>query len=161
MDAILSIDKNACEHIANENCKIKYQVVMKDELESGLREILNLGHTVGRAIETVSDYQLLHGEALSIGLVAEVRLATDLGYMTKEEADKVVVLLSKANLPITIPEYIDKEQLVKKLYTDKKVKNGRLRFVVQKGIGDVVEFEEGVFATPIDEEVARQIIMSI
>ncbi|MBQ5918163.1 MAG: 3-dehydroquinate synthase [Lachnospiraceae bacterium] len=161
MDAILSIDKNACEHIANENCKIKYQVVMKDELESGLREILNLGHTVGRAIETVSDYQLLHGEALSIGLVAEVRLATDLGYMTKEEADKVVVLLSKANLPITIPEYIDKEQLVKKLYTDKKVKNGRLRFVVQKGIGDVVEFEEGVFATPIDEDVARQIIMSI
>ena len=134
---------------------------MKDELESGLREILNLGHTVGRAIETVSDYQLLHGEALSIGLVAEVRLATDLGYMTKEEADKVVTLLSKANLPIAIPEYIDKEQLVKKLYTDKKVKNGRLRFVVQKGIGDVVEFEEGVFATPIDEDVARQIIMSI
>jgi 3-dehydroquinate synthase len=161
MDAILAIDKEACEYIANENCKIKYQVVMKDERESGLREILNLGHTVGRAIETVSDYQLLHGEALSIGLVAEVRLATDLGYMTKEEADAVVALLEKAKLPITIPEYIDKEELVKKLYTDKKVKNGRLRFVIQKGIGDVVEFEEGVFATPIEEEVARQIIMSI
>ena len=50
---------------------------------------------------------------------------------------------------------------MKKLYTDKKVKNGRLRFVIQKGIGDVVEFEEGVFATPIEEEVARQIIMGI
>lgn len=161
MEDILSIDKKACEHIANENCKIKYQVVMKDERESGLREILNLGHTVGRAIETVSDYKLLHGEALSIGLVAEVRLATDLGYMTKDEADKVVALLEKAKLPITIPEYIEKEELVKKLYTDKKVKNGRLRFVIQKGIGDVVEFEEGVFATPIEEEVARQIIMSI
>jgi 3-dehydroquinate synthase len=161
MDSILAIDKEACEHIANENCKIKYQVVMKDERESGLREILNLGHTVGRAIETVSDYKLLHGEALSIGLVAEVRLATDLGYMTKEEADKVVALLEKAKLPIAIPEYIDKEELVKKLYTDKKVKNGRLRFVIQKGIGDVVEFEEGVFATPIEEEVARQIIMGI
>ena len=161
MESILAIDKVACEHIANENCKIKYQVVMKDERESGLREILNLGHTVGRAIETVSDYKLLHGEALSVGLVAEVRLATDLGYMTREEADKVVALLEKAKLPIAIPEYIDKEELVKKLYTDKKVKNGRLRFVIQKGIGDVVEFEEGVFATPIEEEVARQIIMGI
>ena len=134
---------------------------MKDERESGLREILNLGHTVGRAIETVSDYSLLHGEALSIGLVAEVKLATDLGYMTKEEADSVVTLLEKAKLPVAIPEYIDKEELVKKLYTDKKVKNGRLRFVVQKGIGDVVEFEDGVFATPIEEDVARKIIMSI
>ena len=161
MDSILKIEKESCEHIANENCKIKYQVVMKDERESGLREILNLGHTVGRAIETVSDYNLLHGEALSIGLVAEVKLATDLGYMTKEEADKVIALLEKAKLPVVIPEYIDKEQLVKKLYTDKKVKNGRLRFVIQKGIGDVVEFEEGVFATPIEEEVARQIILDI
>ena len=161
MESILKIEKEACEHIANENCKIKYQVVMKDERESGLREILNLGHTVGRAIETVSDYDLLHGEALSIGLVAEVKLATDLGYMTKEEADKVIALLEKAQLPVAIPEYIDKEQLVKKSYTDKKVKNGQLRFVIQKGIGDVVEFEEGVFATPIEEEVARQIIMNI
>ena len=74
IDEILAIDKDACEHIANENCRVKYEVVMKDERESGLREILNLGHTVGRAIETVSDYRLLHGEALSIGLVAEVKL---------------------------------------------------------------------------------------
>ena len=70
MDEILALDKEACEHIAEANCRIKYEVVMKDERESGLREILNLGHTVGRAIETVSDYELMHGEAVSIGLVA-------------------------------------------------------------------------------------------
>lgn len=161
MDEILSIEKDACEYIANENCRVKYEVVMKDERESGLREILNLGHTVGRAIETVSDYQLLHGEALSIGLVAEVKLAYKLGYMTSEEMNEVIALLEKANLPVAIPSYIDREALVKKLYTDKKVKNGRLRFVVQRGIGSIVEFEEGVFATPIDESVAREIIMDI
>lgn len=161
MEEILDIEKNACEHIANENCRIKYEVVMKDERESGLREILNLGHTVGRAIETVSEYRLLHGEALSIGLVAEVKLAQKLGYMTKEQGEAVVSLLEKAQLPIVIPEYIDREALVKKLYTDKKVKNGQLRFVVQKGIGDVVEFEEGVFATRIEENVAREIIMDM
>jgi 3-dehydroquinate synthase len=161
MEELLHIEKTACEHIANENCKIKYAVVMKDERESGLREILNLGHTVGRAIETVSDYRLLHGEALSIGLVAEVKLAYKLGYVTEEERDSVTELLKRAGLPVAIPAYIDREALVKKLYTDKKVKNGQLRFVIQKGIGDIVEFSEGVFATPIEEAVAREIIMDI
>jgi 3-dehydroquinate synthase len=161
MEELLHIDKAACEHIANENCRIKYEVVMKDERESGLREVLNLGHTVGRAIETVSDYRLLHGEALSIGMVAEVNLSYKLGYMTKEERERVIALLSRANLPTTIPDYIDREVLVKKLYTDKKVKNGQLRFVIQRGIGAVVEFSEGVFATPIEESVAREIISEI
>ena len=161
MEEILSLQKEACEHIAEENCKIKYHVVMKDERESGLREVLNLGHTVGRAIETVSDYRLLHGEAVAIGMVAEVKLAYRLGYVTEEERDAVIALLEKAELPINIPDYIDREALVKKLYTDKKVRDGKLRFVIQKGIGDIVEFEPGVFATPIEEQVAREIIMSI
>lgn len=161
MNEILSIDKTACEHIANENCRIKYEVVMKDERESGLREILNLGHTVGRAIETVSEYRLLHGEALSIGLVAEVKLALKLGYMTAKQHDNVIMLLKKANLPTEIPCYIDREKLVKKLYTDKKVKNGQLRFVIQNGIGNVVEFENGVYATKIEESIARELIMNM
>lgn len=161
MDKLLQVDKICCEHIAEENCKVKYEVVMKDELESGLREVLNLGHTVGRAIETVSEYELLHGEAVSIGMVAEVKLAHKLGYMTAEERDQVIDLLAKAKLPVSIPDYIDREALVKKLYTDKKVRDGKLRFVIQKGIGDVVEFEPGVFATPIEEDIAREIIMNM
>ena len=161
MDSVFAVDENVRKHIAEMNCKIKYQVVMKDERESGLREILNYGHTVGRAIETVSDYELLHGEALSIGMVAEVKLAHKLGYMTEDERDKVIAILKKANLPVEVPEYIDREALVKKLYTDKKVKNGQLRFVIQKGIGDIVEYKEGVFAIPIDEDVAREIIMDM
>ncbi len=161
MEDILAFDKEACEYIANENCRIKYSVVMEDECEKGLREILNLGHTVGRAIETVSGYKLLHGEALSIGLVAEVRLSEKYGYMTAEEGEAVISLLRKAQLPTAIPNYIDREALVKKLYTDKKVKNGQLRFVLQKGIGDVVEFEEGNFAVDVPENVAREIIFCI
>lgn len=161
MNSIMQIDKDACEYIAEVNCKIKYHVVEKDEKESGLREILNLGHTVGRAIETVSDYRLLHGEALAIGMAAQVKLAVRLGYMTEAEAKDVTALYSKAKLPVEIPSYIDREELVKKLYTDKKVKNGKLRFVVQKGIGGIVEFEEGVFAIPIEESVAREIIMEL
>lgn len=161
MEKILNNDREACEHIAEENCRVKYQVVMKDERESGLREVLNLGHTVGRAIETVSEYQLLHGEAVAIGLVAEAELAVKLGYVTEEEKERILALLQKAKLPITIPDYIDREVLVRKLYTDKKVRDGKLRFVIQKGIGDIVEFEPGVYATPIEEDVAREIIYKI
>ena len=161
MDDIMHVEQGACEHIAKENCKIKYHVVEKDEKESGLREILNLGHTVGRAIETVSDYRLLHGEALAIGMIAQALLAESLGYMTKDMVERVRSLYQKASLPVTIPAYIDREELVKKLYTDKKVKNGKLRFVVEKGIGNIVEFEPGVYATPIEESVARKIIAQL
>ena len=161
MDKLLTVDEKACEYIAEKNCSIKYKVVMQDERESGLREILNLGHTVGRAVETVSEYRLLHGEAVAIGLVAQAKLANRYGLMSEMEVEKVVSLLEKAHLPISIPEYIDKEALVKKLYTDKKVKNGQLRFVLQKGIGDIAQFGENDFAKPIEESEAREIIYMI
>ena len=161
LDDILNYKKFACEYIAENNCKIKYHVVMKDERESGLREVLNLGHTVGRAIETVSEYRLLHGEALAIGMAAEVLLSARLGYMSDEEAERVIALYDRVGLPTRIPEYIDREALIKKLYTDKKVRDGKLRFVLQKGIGDVVEFAPGVFAKPIEESLAREIIMEL
>ncbi len=161
MNGIQAFDSDICTYIAQENCRIKYSVVMKDERESGLREILNLGHTVGRAIETVSDYRLLHGEALSIGLVAETALSCYLGHMTQNERDAVIRLLEKANLPVAVPSYINREELVQKLYTDKKVKNGKLRFVIQQGIGKIVEYTEGVFAIPIEEDLARKIIMDL
>ena len=134
---------------------------MKDERETGLRETLNLGHTIGRAIETVSHYKLLHGEALSIGLAAEAELSHQFGYLTKEEQNEMINLLKKARLPVAIPSYIDREELVKKLYTDKKVKNGTLRFVIQNGIGQIVEYTDNVFAVPVSEETARKIIMNM
>lgn len=161
MDQIWTFDKDVCEHIARTNCKIKYTVVMQDERETGLREILNLGHTIGRAIETVSDYKLLHGEALAIGLAAEADLAYQFGYLAKAEQDEMIQLLKRARLPVAIPSYIDREELVKKLYTDKKVKNGTLRFVIQKGIGEIVEYADNVFAVPVKEETARNIIMNM
>lgn len=161
IEKVFENDTAVCEHIAEKNCEIKYQVVMKDELETGLREVLNLGHTVGRAIETVSDYRLLHGEALSIGLVAEVKLSKALGLASEDDEKRVVSLLKKAKLPVLIPDYIDKKVLVKKLYTDKKVRDGKLRFVIQDGIGKIKEFSEGNFAKEIEENFIAEIIESM
>lgn len=157
-ERILNIDPEACEYIAKRNCEIKYRVVMKDERESGLREVLNLGHTVGRAIETVSGYRLLHGEAVAIGLVAQARLAKKRGYMSEDEAERVTNLIARAKLPTEIPDYIDRKELVQKLYTDKKVKDGCIRFVLEKGIGDVVCFGDNVYSTPVSEYEAAEII---
>ncbi len=162
LDEILALKPGSCEHMAEKNCEIKYRVVMADEREeSGLREVLNLGHTVGRAIETVSGYRLLHGEAVSIGLAAEAHLSRRLGFLSDGDVKRMENLLTRAGLPTRIPDYIDREELVQKLYTDKKVRNGKLRFVVQDAIGSVACFGENVYATPVDEETAREIIFEI
>ncbi len=158
IEKILRNDPAACEYIANKNCEIKYKVVMQDERESGLREILNLGHTVGRAIETVSDYTLLHGEAVSIGLIAQARLGRELGFISPENVDRTEALCRRAKLPVTIPEGIDRPQLLDKLYTDKKVRDGKLRFVFQKEIGSMVCFGGNNFGKEITREQIGRIL---
>lgn len=161
IEKIFDCDREACEYISEHNCAVKYKVVMQDERESGLREILNLGHTVGRAIETVSDYKLLHGEALAIGMTAQVKLGEKLGFISHENAQRVTELYKRAKLPTEIPDYIDKATLVKKLYTDKKVRDGKLRFVFQKEIGDVMQFSDNNFGKEILEEEIAEIIQNM
>lgn len=158
IEKVLTLDTEVCEHVAHKNCEIKYHVVMKDERESGLREVLNLGHTVGRAIETVSDYNLLHGEALAIGMTAQVLLGKEYGFINEKNADRVISLYKRAGLPTEIPDYIEKNELVAKLYTDKKVRDGKLRFVFQKEIGDMMCFSENNFGKPVPEEDIAKII---
>ena len=155
---VFDIDRDVCEYISEHNCRVKYNVVMKDERESGLREILNLGHTVGRAVETVSDYRLTHGEAVAIGLVAQARLGETLGYISHGNVERVTELCKRAGLPVSIPGYIDKKELVKKLYTDKKVRDGKLRFVFQKEIGEMVCFGENSYGLEIAEQQIAAII---
>ena len=161
VDKIFDCDDKACTYISERNCAVKYEVVMRDEKEKSLREILNLGHTVGRAIETVSDYRLLHGEAVAIGMAAQVRLGCECGYLTEDERDRVIALHQKCGLPVNIPTYIDKEALVRKLYTDKKVRDGKLRFVFQKGIGDVMTFGDDIYARPVAEDEIRRILLKM
>ena len=93
--------------------------------------------------------------------MAEVIMANKLGYCTEQDVTLTKDILSKAKLPVEIPEYIEREVLVKKLYTDKKVKNGNLRFVFQKGIGDLMFFENEEYAQAIPESLAREIIMTM
>lgn len=158
IEGIFEGDPQACQYIAEHNCAVKYDIVIRDEREASLREVLNLGHTVGRAIETLSGYRLLHGEAVAIGMAAQVRLGNKLGYISENNMNRVISLYKAARLPVDIPDYVDADELVKKLYTDKKVKNGRLRFVFQNEIGSVVEFENGKYSRDIEESQIAEIL---
>lgn len=125
-------------------------------MESNLRQILNLGHTAGRALEALSGYNLLHGEAIAIGLAIQVQLAEQFGYVTHDQAERVVRLLKKAGLPTEIPAAITNRMLIDKMYTDKKVRKGLIRFVFQEGIGSMKRFEDGSYSTPVEERVLSE-----
>lgn len=160
MTLIRQLDRSVCQQVAEANCRIKYTIVCQDEGENGLREGLNLGHTLGRALETVSGYELRHGEAVSIGLVAQLKLAEARGFVCEKEVKRVEQLLLAAGLPITLPEGTNKEKLLDKLYTDKKVRKGSLRFVLQKGIGNLAVAEDGSLGHKVEREEVLQLLLN-
>ncbi|GAB4319567.1 MAG: 3-dehydroquinate synthase [Candidatus Sumerlaeia bacterium] len=120
-------------------CRIKAQVVEEDERESGLRAILNFGHTIGHAIETLAGYEgIKHGEAVAIGMSAACRIAEGMGLMCADAADRVRGLIAGVGLPCRQSLGLDTQALVECLFKDKKVRSGRLRFVLPVEIGRVV-----------------------
>lgn len=166
MDTILNPDAlnqhpEIFEHIAQKNCEIKYHVVMQDERETNLRQVLNLGHTIGRAIETLSNYTLLHGEAVSIGLALQAQIGEKLGYMTHEETERVLNLLNRAKLPTKLPSSMTTDDVVQKLYTDKKVRGGRIRFVFEDGIGKMKRQPDGNYSVELSESIIMNLIDSV
>ena len=119
------------------SCQIKAKVVEKDEREEGLRAILNYGHTIGHALEAVTNYeQYRHGEAVAIGMAAAARIAHKLEMITAQEVEAQEDLIASFGLPIRF-ESLDNDQIIKALTKDKKVKNGVIRFILADQIGEV------------------------
>ena len=120
------------------SCQNKADIVESDEFESGIRAILNLGHTFGHAIETATGYnQWLHGEAIATGMVMAADLSLQMGWLTKEENDRIKSLITNTNLPINPPE-ISKQQFLELMQLDKKTKEDQINLVLQQGIGKAV-----------------------
>jgi 3-dehydroquinate synthase len=114
---------------------IKGSVVARDEREHGLRKILNFGHTLGHAAEALSEYALLHGEAIAIGMAVESRLAERLGLAESGTADRVRAALALATLPCQVPTSLDAERLVALTKTDKKARRDRVEYALPRAIG--------------------------
>ncbi len=116
---------------------VKVQLVQADPYERGPREALNLGHTLGHALEKASGYRLRHGEAVSIGLVGETRLAERLGLARPGLADAVASVLAGLGLPVQLPPDVDRADLLAAMHLDKKKAGGSLRFSLPQRIGKV------------------------
>jgi 3-dehydroquinate synthase len=135
-DRVLGLDEAALTHIIRRSCEIKADVVSKDERESGLRAILNYGHTIGHAIETVTGYtRFLHGEAVAIGMCLEARLAQMLSLIDKDQVLRIKALTDSYGLPSEIPEDVDLSDIVSSMRLDKKAVAGELKFVLPERIG--------------------------
>ncbi len=141
LDKIKSLDDRVLETIVFRSAKIKAEVVEKDELDLGLRNILNYGHTIGHAIEWVSELKVWHGEAVAIGMLVAARISNKLGILDKNEVIRLKNLVTRAGLPTEIPS-LQLERLIQAMKHDKKILQGKLRFVLPKSIGEVFITEE-------------------
>ena len=121
-------------------CEIKADVVSQDETESGLRAILNFGHTIGHAIENISGYgKYLHGEAISIGQVAAAMISAALLRLSKDEANRISMIFGRAGLPTRMSlNASQRKKLLAAMRLDKKVSGGEVKFVLAERIGKVV-----------------------
>lgn len=122
------------------NVAIKAAIVAADEHETaGLRALLNFGHTIGHGIEASAGYgQLLHGEAISLGIVAALRISEDVAGLDAGASEKVIALLRRYELPLRLPASITTADVMAKLSRDKKFMAGAVRFVVLRALGDAV-----------------------
>ncbi|WP_013321715.1 3-dehydroquinate synthase [Gloeothece verrucosa] len=138
LDNFSEINQELLQTIVTRSCQAKADVVSKDEKESGLRAILNYGHTIGHAIESLTGYsQILHGEGVAMGMVAAGRIAVKLNMWSEQAALRQDALIKKAGLPTEIPAGVDAEAIIQTLQTDKKVKAGKVRFIFPQEIGTV------------------------
>jgi 3-dehydroquinate synthase len=136
MEKLLACDTQALTYAIQRSCQNKAEVVAADELESGQRALLNLGHTFGHAIEAGVGYGVwLHGEAVGTGMCMAADLSARLRWLDDASLKRIRALIAAAGLPIRPPASMGPERLRELMAVDKKVKDGRLRLVLMQGIG--------------------------
>jgi 3-dehydroquinate synthase len=139
MAALMARDKAALAYAIERSCSIKAEIVAADERESGVRALLNLGHTFGHAIETGTGYgNWLHGEAIGAGMVMAADLSARHGWINRADVERATALIRSAGLPVAPPPEMSKQQFLDLMAVDKKAVDGGLRLVLLKAIGAAI-----------------------
>jgi 3-dehydroquinate synthase len=134
-EAIKQRERGILQKIIEDSCRIKKGIVEIDEREQGLRRVLNFGHTIGHAIEAESHYTISHGVAVSLGMVAAVRISERLYDLPGEDRKRIEHLIEILGLPRNIPQTIATDKILARLRTDKKKEGDTIHFVLLKKIG--------------------------
>ncbi len=154
IEKLLARDADALQYAITRSCQNKAEVVAADERENGERALLNLGHTFGHAIETGMGYGAwLHGEAVAAGTIMAADLSCRLGWLSKEDMDRIRSLFERAGLPVVAPA-LGVEKYLQLMGLDKKVVGGKIRFVLLKSIGSAV------ISANVEPELLRQTLMA-
>ncbi len=141
LDKVKSLDDGVLEEVVLRTTRIKAEIVEKDEKDTGLRNILNYGHTVGHALESASDFKLEHGGAVAIGMLAAGRISNRMGILDKNELMRLELIIKRTDLPTEIPNF-KIENIIQAMEHDKKILRGKIRFVLAKAIGSVFITDE-------------------
>jgi 3-dehydroquinate synthase len=155
LDAILARDMGTLETVARYNCTIKGRVVAEDPQEKNQRRILNYGHTIGHAVEAASGYELLHGEAVAIGIVAAGRMEMELGLSEPGRLERVRGVLEKLGVPVKLPPNLAENNLIDIVRHDKKAVDRWPRFVLLERVGHVHR-QDGQYAVPVSRDVVEK-----
>jgi len=142
MNKILAREPEIIEDIVTRCGTIKARIVEMDERDLGDRVILNYGHTLGHALESVSGYQYSHGEAVATGMVFAARIAAKFDLLASEDFERIIQIISNQGLPINIPRELDIDALYDFMKRDKKSRGGIIRFVLPTGIGHVKVWDQ-------------------
>ena len=157
---VLERDPERLEPVVRRSVEIKAAVVAADEREAGRRQILNFGHTIGHAVETKSGFDLLHGEAVGIGMAAEAALAEALGVAERGLRDAIAGMLERYVLPTTLPQTLVIDDLLVAMRADKKARAQRVRFALPRRIGEMAQSADGAWTVEADDEAIRHALDS-
>jgi 3-dehydroquinate synthase len=154
-DALQVRDPALLTSVVARSIRMKMDIVQRDELDFGLRNILNYGHTFGHALEAITDYSTwLHGEAVAIGMEVAAHVAVASGKLSPDEAARQTKLLQALNLPIRCSS-VDIDAILNTMQRDKKVRDGRMRWVLPTRIGHAEVFSD------IDTAIVREAVMAV
>ncbi|MCR4393870.1 MAG: 3-dehydroquinate synthase [Dehalococcoidales bacterium] len=147
LDKIRAHDQAILEEIVARCASIKAGIVQTDERDTGLRNILNFGHTTGHAIETVTRFKISHGQAVALGMIVAAEIAREMDLLSEGEVARIISIIEKAGLATRISE-LNSASILRAMKHDKKVTSGKIRFILPVAIGEVI----------INDQVDRRIL---
>lgn len=157
LDAILERKPDVLEEVAHKNCTIKGRVVEADPREQNLRRSLNYGHTIGHAVESASKFELLHGEAVAIGIIGAGLIEIEMGLAQAGRLQRIRGILEKLGVPVRLPPNLAEENLIDLIKRDKKAINKWPRFVLIDKIGGVYR-KDGQYAVEVAPELVTKVL---
>ena len=154
-EALASRDWGLIEDIIAQSCRIKCRIVEIDEMDKGLRRILNFGHTIGHAVEAESGYSISHGDAISMGMAAAALISERLRYLPSGDRERIISLIRRIGLPDRIPKVLSPDGVLSRIKRDKKKEGDIIHFVLLKKIG--IPFVNG----SVPEALIREIMEAL